>query len=154
MNDLVRIRASCTWTATNRRKADIQKRRPKRPPKLNGGALLLGRIGAHTAAKNARHRNQYSVTELRVTDALAQHKITLARVLTRILHRPPPPPSVNDRRRKSSPYARYGSNIPHTTSSPSKKNFLSCLCGTPTINPTSNAPDRNRPTIKTSPHTT
>src|SRR3546814_12506924 len=91
MNDLVRIRASCTWTATNRRKADIQKRRPKRPPKLNGGALLLGRIGAHTAAKNARHRNQYSVTELRVTDALAQHTITLARVLTRILHRPPPP---------------------------------------------------------------
>src|SRR3546814_9926830 len=98
MNDLVRIRASCTWTATNRRKADIQKRRPKRPPKLNGGALLLGRIGAHTAAKNARHRNQYSVTELRVTDALAQHKITLARVLTRILHRPPPPHRLTERK--------------------------------------------------------
>lgn len=67
-----------------RREADIQKRRPKRPPKLNGGALHLGRIGAHTGGKKAHHRNQRSVTEFRESDAFAQHKIALTGALTRI----------------------------------------------------------------------
>ena len=133
-NDRFQHRLAFPRMADFRRKADVQKRRPKRPPKLNGGALHLGRIGAHTAAKNARHRNQYSVTELRVTDALAQHKITLARVLTRILHRPPPPPSVNDRRSNSSPYARCGSNFPDYRSSRSTSNFVAGLRRSATIN--------------------
>jgi hypothetical protein len=45
------------------RKADGQKRRPERPPELNGGALHLGRQAAHTATPDQGYRNTPSVTE-------------------------------------------------------------------------------------------
>ena len=50
---------------------DAQKRRPERPPKLNGGALHLGRTDAHTSAPDQRYRNRPAATECGAHDAIA-----------------------------------------------------------------------------------
>lgn len=47
------------------RKADLQKRRPKRPPKLNGGALHLGRVAPNKGVDCNSHWIQVAVTECR-----------------------------------------------------------------------------------------